>query len=453
MENSRYTLKTQTIVLNDSYDVIVCGGGPAGCTAAIAAAREGAKTLLLEASGMLGGMATKGLVNAFTPIHDGIRCIHGGLTKEIIQEVRSSMPHIPEDRWNWVPVNYEFLKTVLDRRVTEAGADVLFHSFVAGVEMKDDRNIDVVLVANKSGLTAYRAKVFIDCTGDADLYAWAGKSFIKGDGETSSLQPATMCFVLSNMDEEAYLDNPNPDKPLRDKYYALIDEAKAAGYKLSDTHFAVQKMASGTYTFNAGHVFGIDSTDPASVTRGCMEGRKGAAELVRALKDFCPEAFGDAILQQTAPSIGVRESRRIIGDYCFTVDDYMVRRSFPDEVLRGKYYIDVHGAGDGKKDHDQPSFERRYGEGESYGVPYRCMCPRDLDNVLVAGRSVCSDRIANGSLRIMPACMCEGEAVGMAAKFACEMDSVNIHKVDTQRLRKRLMEEGAYLPRQETDTF
>ena len=212
-------------------------------------------------------------------------------------------------------------------------------------------------------------------------------------------------------------------------------------------------MAEGTFTFNAGHIHGVDSTDPVSVTRGCMEGRKAAWELLRTMKDFCPEAFSDAILQQTAPTVGVRESRRIIGDYCFTADDYMARRSFPDEVLRGKYYIDVHGAGDGKKNHNQLNFERRYGEGESYGVPYRCMCPRDLDNLLVAGRTVCSDRISNGSLRIMPACMSEGEAVGMAAKFACEMDAVNIHKVDTQRLRKRLIEEGAYLPKQETDTF
>lgn len=451
MQTQEYTLKKQTIALNAEYDVIVCGGGPAGCNAAIAAAREGAKTLLLEASGMLGGMATKGLVNAWSPIHDGIRCIHAGLTKKIIEEVRDSMPHLPKDKWNWVAVNYEKLKIVLDRMVTESGSDVLLHSFVTGVEMKDDRNIDVVLVANKSGLTAYRAKVFIDCTGDADLYAWAGKEFMKGD-EKSRLQPTTMCFVLSHMDEEEYRRKPNPDMKLQEKYHDLIHKAQAAGYQLPDDHFVPQKIAPGTYSFNAGHVYGVDSTDPHSLTRACIDGRKGAWELVRALKDYCPEAFGDAFLQQTAPTIGLRESRRIIADYCFTMDDYFARQSFPDEVLRGKYPIDVHEEEVGMIRNTLEEYER-YGVGESYGVPYRCMCPRDLDNVLVAGRSVCSDRISNGSLRIMPACMCEGEAVGIAAKLACDMDYANIHKVDVQTLRKRLIEEGAYLPKQETDTF
>ena len=146
--------------------------------------------------------------------------------------------------------------------------------------------------------------------------------------------------------------------------------------------------------------------------------------------------------------------------------NYLRRASFPDEVFRGKYNIDVHTRKKGgvskadaeyiaKNPNGGGIVERygRYGEGESYGVPYRVMCPRDLDNVLVAGRTVSSERVANGTLRVMPCCMCEGEAVGMAAKFACEMDYPNIHKVDTQRLRKRLIEEGAYLPKLDTDTF
>ena len=158
------------------------------------------------------------------------------------------------------------------------------------------------------------------------------------------------------------------------------------------------------------------------------------------------------MIQQTAPSIGLRESRRIIGDYCFTMNDYINRQSFPDEVFRGKYPIDVHEEEVGMIRNTLEEYEH-YGKGESYGVPYRCLCPRDLDNVLVAGRTVCSDRISNGSLRIMPACMCGGEAVGIAAKYASEMEYPNIHKVDTQILRKRLTEEGGYLPKYDTDTY
>lgn len=129
--------------------------------------------------------------------------------------------------------------------VTESGAQVLFHSFVTGVEMKDDRNIDVVLVANKSGLTAYRAKVFIDCTGDADLYAWAGKEFMKGD-EKGRLQPTTMCFVLTQINEEEFLKREDPDKPLKHKYHTLIHKAQAAGYAMPDDHFVTKRSGQCT---------------------------------------------------------------------------------------------------------------------------------------------------------------------------------------------------------------
>ena len=183
-----YVLKHNAFPLNEDYDVIVCGGGPAGCAAAIASAREGAKTLLLEASSVLGGMGTQGLVNAFTPMTDGIRNVYGGLADKIVGQMKSYMKHVPEAKWDWVPIDYERLKSIYDDMVVESGADLLFQSRVAAVEMKNDRNIDVVIVCNKAGLTAYRAKVFIDCTGDADLYAWAGKEFEKGS-EFGELMP------------------------------------------------------------------------------------------------------------------------------------------------------------------------------------------------------------------------------------------------------------------------
>lgn len=446
-----YTLN-KTIALNDSYDVIVCGGGPAGCTAAMAAAREGAKTLLLESSAMLGGMATLGMVNNWGPIHDGIRNLHQGLAGKIIETLKAQMPNVPADKWNHLSVDAEKLKVILDDMVTESGADVLFHSFVTGLEMKDDRNIDLILVANKAGLTAYRAKVFIDCTGDADLYAWAGKEYMKGD-ENGNLQPVTMCFMISGIDEEkfAVMDDPYYDG-VGLKKHALLHKIMAEGkYDIPDDHIVYRQMAEGVYTYNAGHVYFIDGTDPHSFTKGCMEGRKRAWAIKNAYTEYA-DAYKNSFMAQTAPCVGLRESRRIIGDYTFTMEDWLARRTFPDEICRGRYIIDVH---EERPDivRDTTQMFQRYGTGESYGVPYRILCPRDLDNVLVAGRTACSDRLSNGSLRVMPCCMNEGEAAGMAAKFACEMDTVNIHRVDTQRLRKRLMEEGAYLPKLPTDTF
>ena len=458
----QYTLKNNTIPLNEEYDVIVCGGGPSGCAAAIAAAREGAKTLLLEASSTLGGMGTIGLVNAFTPMTDKIRNVYGGLAERIVGEMKSHMKHIPQDQWDGVPIDFEWLKSVYDRLVVDSGADLLFQTTVAAVEMKDERNIDTIIVCNKAGLTAYRAKVFIDCTGDADLYAWAGKEFDKGS-EDGDLMPGSMCFVVSNMDEYEF---PHMEEQYGGKHRDTINKILADGkYNIPDNHYVAKKIGPRTYGFNAGHIWDVDCTDPKSLTRGILEGRRLARELHNAFTEYTT-AFKGSYLAQTSSVFGSRESRRIQGDYCFTAEDYLARRSFPDEVFRGKYYIDVHSRkGKGISAEDRKRKEAglggpgivarygRYGEGESYGVPYGCMCPRDLDNVLVAGRTISSDRVCNGTLRIMPACLCSGEAVGIAAKLACDMETINIHKVDVQTLRRRLMEEGAYLPKYDTDTF
>lgn len=452
MCKKEYQLQNPVIGLNEEYDVIVCGGGPAGCTAAIAAAREGAKTLLLEASGMLGGMATLGMVNCWTPVHDGVRVVHGGLAKKIMAQNKATMAHVSPDNWKWVPINHEPLKVALDNMVTEAGAEVLFHSSVCGVEMKDERNIDVVLVANKAGLTAYRAKVFVDCTGDADLYAWSGKEYRKGD-EQGRLQPGTMCFAVTGVDPEGYKTMNDPYwNGEGKKYFALLHKMMADGkYDIPDDHLVIHKPAEDTFTFNAGHVYGVDATDPKSKSDACIKGRRVAWELKNAYTEYAP-CFKDSFMMQTGSTIGLRESRRIIGDYTFTMEDYFNRASFPDEILRGIYPIDVHEEELGMVRNTLLEYEH-YSEGESYGVPYRCLCPRDLDNVLVAGRTISSDRISNGSLRIMPCCMNAGEAAGIAAKLSCDMESVNIHKVDTQILRKRLIEEGAYLPKLTTDQF
>lgn len=446
-----YTLKNATIPLNEMYDVIVCGGGPAGCAAAISAAREGAKTLLLESTTALGGMGTNGLVNMFNNLSDGIRNVYGGLTEKILNRLKAQMPHVKNDEWNVIPVDFEWLKLIYDQEVAASGADVLFQSTVCKVEMKDERNIDTILVSNKAGLTAYRAKVYIDCTGDADLYAWAGKEFGFGD-EDGDFMPASMCYVLTNVDEYEfpYMEKKYGGKH-RDTIHQILKDGK---YDIPDDHYVARKIGPRTYAFNAGHIFDVDATDPVSMSKGLMEGRRLARELHNAFREYAP-SLSCSFLAQTSPVLGLRESRRIIGDYTFTIEDYLERRSFPDEIFRGRYNVDVHTRpnADGVDSSDTVEEFGRCGVGESYGVPYRCYCPRDLDNLLVAGRTVSSGRTVNGTLRVMTCCLCSGEAVGMAAKFAGEMDRVNIHEVDTQRLRRRLIEEGAYLPKYETDTF
>lgn len=440
------------IPVSDNYDVIVVGGGPSGCAAAISSAREGAKTLLIEASGMLGGMATNGLVCSWTPYSDGERIIYGGISKKVFTKTKEEMPHIRENATDWVAIDYEALKLIYDEMVTQSGAEILFHTVMSSVEMKDSRNVDAIIVSNKSGLSAYKAKVYIDCTGDADLCAWAGAEFEQGD-DTGDTQPATHCFMITNIDEHGYssgndLYGGNPKSVIND----ILRDKK---YNIPDNHLVCTFIGPKTIGFNAGHIWGVDSTSPESITKGILEGRKLAKEFLKALTEYFPTAFANAYLAETAPTIGIRESRRILGDYYFTAKDYFARKTFEDEILRNNYFIDIHKSiveEQTMKGHADHRFER-YQKGESHGLPYRCLCPKDLDNVLVAGRSISTDRITQGSLRVMPSCLCEGEAAGMAAKFATEMNVVNIRSIDTQRLRRRLIEEDAYLPKLPTDTF
>ena len=446
---SRYVLPAIDIPCNDTYDVIVAGGGPAGCTAAAAAAREGARTLLIEASGCLGGAGTSALVPAWCPFSDKEKLIYAGLAGKVFAAAKQGMAHVKADDLDWVPIDPERLKRVYDDLVTGAGATVLFHTVLARVEVGEGRTVAAIVTANKAGLTAWRARVFVDCTGDADLAAWAGADFWKGDDEGHSLMPATHCFALANVDDAGYRFGPNLHGACKESpVYPILASGK---YPLiPDSHCCNNFVGPGTVGFNAGHVFDVDNTDPASTSAALIQGRRLAAQYRDALAEFFPSAFGNAFLVATGSQIGIRETRRIVGDYVLTAADYMQRRSFPDEICRNSYFIDIHRAKDeAAKTVDRVwEWERdshRYGKGESHGVPYRCLTPKALANVLVAGRSISCERIVQGSVRVMPTCLATGEAAGLAAALAAAADG-NVHAVNTARLRERLRAEGAWLP-------
>ena len=440
-----YVLRERNISLDDSWDVIVAGGGPAGCTAATAAAREGANTLLIEATGCLGGMGTTGLVTCWCPFSDGKQMIYRGLAERVFNESRKFVPHVPKDRIDWVALDPERLKVIYDDLVVEAGVTVLFNSQLAMVDA-DSGVVDTVILCNKAGLTACRAKVYVDCTGDADLAVWAGAEFQKGDDETGELQPATHCFMLSNVDAYAY----EHGEPL---YPDLIKRVVSSGKYpiIKDTHSCNTLIGPGTVAFNSGHLWEVDNTDPACVSRAMMDGRKLARAFRDGLAEFNPAAFGSSFLAATAQLMGVRESRRIVGDYVLTLDDYMARRAFDDEICRNAYPIDIHTTRDEAASGSTDGINvmeryENYAPGESHGIPYRCLSPRGLQNVLVAGRSISTDRIVQGSTRVMPVCLCMGEAAGLAAAMVAAGRS-DVSAVDTAELRHRLKGYGAYLPK------
>ncbi len=448
-----YTLSVRDIPVNDQYEVIVVGGGPAGCAAAASAAREGAKTLLLEAAYALGGMGTMGLVPAWCPFSDKEKIIYRGLAQRVLEEARAFVPHHGREDTDWVAIDPEALKRIYDRLVTGAGADVLFGSAVCGVEAAGGR-IDALLAANKEGLTAYRAKVYIDCTGDGDVAARAGASYEQQD--KARIMAATHCFTLTNVDEHAYLYDResgrqyggiHPNNPRSIAYQMAADPAYPA---ITDAHLCNNLIGPGTVGFNAGHIFELDSTDPAALSKAVMEGREMARQFRDALAKYFPSAFAAAWLSATAPLMGVRESRRIIGDYLLTGDDYIARASFPDDICRNCYYMDLHPGKGGavQTAEGQAALHKtqfRYERGESHGIPYRCLTPKGLRNLLVAGRPISCDRRIQGSVRVMPVCLCTGEAAGMAACHALRFHDCDVHAVDIIRLRTRLLKEGAYL--------
>lgn len=456
--NTNHPISQRNIPLDDSWDVIVVGGGPAGCCAAAAAAREGAKTLLVERAGALGGMGTLGLVPWICGYVDGEKVIARGLAEHIRQALIRGMPQVDWTHTSWFPpVDPEVLKRIYDDLVTASGAQMLFQSQLCSVETDGDR-VHAVLIANKAGLTAYRANVYVDCTGDGDLAAWAGAAFEKGD-EDGNLMPATACFMLTNVEpypcshygqrapgSTPSLHFPDPESPI----HAAVESGR---YPLIlDKHSCSAQIGPKAYGYNFGHVYDVDNTDPFSVSRAMVFGRKQAAQYKQAFVDLHP-AFKDAFLAATGASLGIRETRRILGDYYLAVDDYLARRSFPDEICRNAFNIDVHKPKPGSNAQTPAdllkTIERAgqaLGKGESFGVPYRCLTPRGLQNVLVAGRCISTDRPVNGSTRIMACCMTMGEAAGLAAALVAADPHHDVHAVNTDALRDRLRQHGAYLP-------
>jgi hypothetical protein len=307
--------------------------------------------------------------------------------------------------------------------------------------------VPTLIVTNKRGLGACRAKVYVDCTGDADLAFRAGAECEKGDAD-GTMQPATLCFILSNVDMYGYqycgsILRTADMEPVINR---IVDSRKYP--HVVDFHADNQLIGPGSVGCNAGHIWKVDGTDPASVSRALMEGRKMAASFRDAFAEFFPKAFANSHLTATASLLGVRETRRIIGDYVLTLDDFKAHRTFPDEIARNNYPVDIQNASADPSDirAAQADYDNlRFGPGESYGIPYRCLTPKGLRNVLVAGRCISTDRPVQGSTRMLPVCMVMGEAAGTAAALAAAGDS-DVHAVDTAALRRRLKARGAYLP-------
>ncbi|MFB9273781.1 FAD-dependent oxidoreductase [Cohnella cellulosilytica] len=440
-EGVKVRLPAQELPVPWRPDVAVIGGGAAGIAAAIAAARNGADTLLIEQRGYMGGMGTAALVPAFCPFTDGEKPVVRGIGLDLMEKMKrqsgEAYLEMYKDQLDWVPIHVETLKRVYDEEVTASGAKPLFHTFVQQVLTEGDR-IQGIVVANKTGRSVVQAKLYVDATGDADISALAGVPFHIG-GEEGELQPATMCFVVADADKTRF-----------ERYVAetgqtiAVEKAVQEAQENGDLPEGRKRISSITWLsdstigFNFGHVFGVDGTKAEHLTRAAIEGRRLVDTQMRFLRRYVP-GFERAHLVHTGDQIGIRETRRIVGDYMLTVQDYLDMRTFPDDIARNAYFIDIHLANQQSK-----MMVKHLPRGKSHGVPYRCLLPQGVSNLIAAGRSVSSDRIVQGSLRVMPNCFAMGQAAGTAAAMAAAA-GIGFRDVGIADLQRALLGQGAWL--------
>ena len=438
--------------MEQHYDVIVAGGGPAGTAAAISAARCGAKTLLVEQAGYLGGMATNAKIPAFCTFTDGKKLEVGGVGLEILTAMEKRMWRSPfydrklgrDYRYDWVPIDSEILKSVLDELVLESGSTLALHTTVADVLHKK-RHMTGLRLVSPGGIREVSANLFIDCTGNAELAHGAGAACQYGD-EQGRVQAATLCFQIANFDTERFLAwaaEVGEDGNLHKASARAIEEGR---FPRGETQVAgIALTTPGTATLNFGHVFDFDPLSAEGLTRAEVEGRRMLPELMEFLRSYVPGAE-QAVLVGSGPSIGVRESRRVEADYMLTRADYDRRADFADAIGYYSYPVDIHaasrseGAMSGHGDYEGA----RYAPGERYGIPFRSLVVRDMDNLLAAGRIIGTDRGMLGSARVMPACFMTGQAAGTAAAL-CTVQNIDVRNLTPKTLQTALIAGGVLL--------
>ena len=395
-------IQTLQLPLLADADIVVVGGGPSGFAAALAAARQGSKVLVLEQSTMFGGLGTAGLVPMFAPTSNGERMVYGGIFEEINLEMCRRMNVEPWQE-SWQAINPEILKRLLDEKAEEAGIRFVFGAKVCEAEVGSGR-IGAVLAATSMGLKRVTGRMFIDATGDALLASLAGAEFEFGDENGRTMSP-TLCAQFSNIDFDAYFAAIRAGVSDRSIWQKMTEEGTAP---LREHHFVCMKpVTKVSATSNLGHIYGIDTLDEFELTRGYVEGR------------------------------------RIRGEYRMTVEDFRRRAVFDDEIGRCCYPVDIHSGSTNAEEQkrvERVLEETRFKRGESYGIPYRAMIPQGLANLLVPGRALSADRAIQSSLRVMPPCFVTGQAAGVAAGLA----DGDVRSVDTVQLRSRLAEMGAY---------
>ena len=423
-------------------DVLVLGGGPAGIAAAACAARAGARTLLIERYGFLGGMGTAAGVTNFcglyANVHGDIRRVVHGIAGDLLARIEAlgglSEPHFIFGKTRAQAYDMSAYKCAADDLLLAAGAKLLFHAQAVGALMKRENEIDALLIETRSGRRALRARIFIDASGDGDLAAFSGAPWEK----SAHLLYPTLMFKVSNVDA-GKAKNAVEDIP------RLMREAEASGeYRFTRMGAIVRPMKNpGEWRANVTqirneHGLALDGTDAAQLSAGEIEGRRQVRDYIRFLRERVP-GFDASYVSDIAPQVGIRETRRVMGEYLLTGADVLECRDFADAIGVNGWPLEQHVAGDVRWSWPPIPESRGYNQ-----LPYRMLLPLGIDNLLVAGRCASMTQAGQSAARVSGGCFVMGQAAGAAAAMAAAQNLMP-RAVDVKSLQEQLESEGAYL--------
>ncbi|MGH6766847.1 MAG: FAD-dependent oxidoreductase [Bradyrhizobium sp.] len=432
------------VPLYGEYEVAVLGGGPAGIAAAVAAARAGRRTLLIERYGFLGGMGTAAGVTNFCGLHANV---HGEMHR-VVQGVASDLlaridrlgglnaPHLILGKILAQAYDTAAYKIAADDLLASHGVDILFHALGAGAVMQDDRRIAALMVETKAGRQAVVAELFIDCSGDGDLAAWAGARFEVGDNAGSMLYPSMM-FRLNGIDPErageAWRTIP-----------ALMEQAEASGRHRFPRKAAIVRPQRSPVEWRVNFTqlarkdgTAINGLEPDDLTRGEIDGRRQAIEAFNFLRTV--PGFENSYIVDLPPQLGIRETRRVVGGYMLSGDDVLGCAAFEDSIGVNGWPMETHVAGDVIFKFPPIPQSRGFNE-----LPYRMLVPATIDNLLMAGRCASMTHDGQSAARVSGACFAMGEAAGTAAALALAGNTLP-RDIAVEKLQQQLEQQGAFI--------
>ncbi len=405
------------IVVADDVDVMVCGAGPAGVGAAIRAGRAGVRTRLVDVHGCLGGVWTAGLLSLVLDANKP-----HGLIPEIVERLQRRQAHTPRRGPNFL-YDPEQMKLVLEEMCTEANVAIQYHTRVVAAKVNDSRRLEAVITESKSGRQGWRAKVFIDCTGDGDLGALAGCEYQIGRDEDGATQPMSLMAIVAGPDPAECQQF--HDLTAVDRKEALFAEFKRGGHHPSYEAATLFHIRERLYALMINHEYGVNPVDAQAVTDATIRARREVDHAVQALRSL-GGIWSDLQLVASAAHIGVREGRRLCGRATVTAEDLATGRMRPDSVCRAKFGMDVHSP----DPNFSKSFDRRQRQKVlPYDIPYGALVAAGVDGLMMAGRCISGDFLAHSSYRVTGNAVTLGEAAGVAAAH-CAQNNCLPHEVN-----------------------